>query len=392
MKIKQIWFPLFAVSAFAAFAFSPPAFSKPTVYFAGFALRGSAATTQARFPFTSHLLHQHNANGIDRIDAAIRSKLSGQRSKHFALNLNGLGNIADNQSITAAFTLNRESIGEGKIGATYKLYIQLSGDVLFFDYKHMTVIASYPVSMEYVDAFSHQPTHADIASDVKALYLGHLKLNLINDYIQTLLAAHVKRKYGNHLRVTAVHLSPSALSKMAPAFRNDTSDAREFIAETFGQSLSSNDHVALLPYVKDQAIGNKMALRFANGKVFSLSIPETDYALKISVDKFKRFPYQKRAYATTWIYAAYIQVELLEPLSKHIYLRSKFRDGVVKLIPSNQSEVTNWPVYQEALLKLFKNVTTSFIQPNSSWAEKASNAKDIHQQLASTRKVLQSCR
>lgn len=36
-----------------------------------------------------------------------------------------------------------------------------------------------------IDAFSHQPTHADIASDVKALYLGHLKLNLINDYIQT---------------------------------------------------------------------------------------------------------------------------------------------------------------------------------------------------------------
>jgi hypothetical protein len=256
----------------------------------------------------------------------------------------------------------------------------------------MTVIETDPVSMEYVDAFDNPPTKSAIEKDVRDLYVGHLKLNIINDYVDSLSNATVKRKYGNHLRITRVTISKSAVSDLTPALRDSTPDAREFLAETFGQELSSNDHVALLPYVKDMAIGNKMALRFANGNVFNLTIPQTDYALSLHVKKFRKIAFKKRPYATTWIYAAYIRLKLFEPMSGQTYLDSDFRDGVVKLIPSNQTEVMNWPVYQEALLKLFGDVTHSFLKSDSNWARKSSNSPDIHKQIANTRKVLQSCR
>lgn len=392
MRTKRTLVPLFLAVVCTAAAYASPAYSKPTVYFAGFALRGSAAEITARFPYTSQLLTEKTASGIDPINAEIRSKLLGQKTNAFKLDMRGLGDIAENQSIAAAFTLNRESIGQGRIGDTYKLYIQLSGAVLFFNYKDMTVIANYPVSIEYIDVFDKPPSQTEIYKDVAALYLGDMKLNLISNYVDALAKATLKRKEGNHLRITRVTIAGSAMTDLAPALRNQPSEAREFIAETFGQALSSNDNVALLPYVKDAAIGNKMALRFANGDVFNLTVPETDYAISIHLTKFVKIAVKKQSFATTWIYGAYITLKIFEPLSEKIYLNEHFRDGVVKITPSNQTEVMDWPVYQEALLKLFGNVTRSFLEPNSSWARQSSGSATIRAQLKNTLKVLQSCR
>ncbi len=368
-----------------------PAFAAPTAYFAGFALRGAAASSSARFPYTLALLKTLNANGIDTIDAALRNKLNHFHSSKLNLNLNGLGNVKTGQSIAVAFVLNRETVGKGKIGDVYKLYTQLSGSVLFFDFREMSVIATYPVSVEYVDAFDKPPSPAEIQRDVHDMYFGNIKINLLNDYVKTLASATLKRRYGNRLRVTSVSITLSALADMAPPLRRTPSDAREFVAEAFGQALSSNQHVTLLPYKKDQAIGNKMALRFANGNVYTLSIPQTDYALALNVKKFRRIQYEKKSFATGWIYATYVTVKLYEPLSGHVYLDSKFRDGVAKIIPENQTNVMNWPVYQEALLRLFDDVTTAFSNPESRWARKSSSSPDIKKQLAQTQKVIQSC-
>ncbi|MGH8273965.1 MAG: hypothetical protein ACRES9_06890 [Gammaproteobacteria bacterium] len=375
----------------AAFITTMPAFAAPTAYFAGFALRGAAVSTSARFPYTLALLKKLNANGMDTIDAAIRSRLNHFHSSKLNLNLDGLGNIKMGQSIAVAFTLNRETTGRGKIGDVYKLYIQLSGAVLFFDFREMSVIATYPVSVEYVDAFDKPPSPAEVQRDIRDMYFGDIKVNLLDDYIKTLASATLRRRYGNRLRVTSVNIAPSALAKMDPSLRRTPSDAREFVAEAFGQALSSNQHVALLPYKKDQAIGNKMALRFANGNVYTLSIPQTDYALIVNVKNFRRIQYEKKSFATGWVYATYATVKLYEPLSGHVYLDSKFRDGVAKIIPENETNVINWPVYQEALLRLFNDVTTAFSDPDSPWATQASNDHDIKEQLTQTQKVMQSC-
>jgi hypothetical protein len=135
-----------------------------------------------------------------------------------------------------------------------------------------------------------------------------------------------------------------------------------------------------------------MALRFANGKIYSLSIPSSDYDINLIVSGFRRFQFRKATYASGWVYAAYGHLKIFEPLSNKIYLDDSFRDGVVKVIPANEHHFMNWPIYQAAMLTLFNHATKALSNPTSSWARKSSNDPAISEELQNVKDLLQSCR
>jgi hypothetical protein len=368
-----------------------PAFAAPAVYFAGFALRGAAISLKQRFPYSYEIAAQ-NRNGANQIDAVIRNELANFHSSKFNLSVIGLGTLSGGQSTSVAFVLNRETVGQEQIANIYKLYIQLSGAVLFFDFHGMKVEASYPVSVEYVDAFTSPPTAEQVSQDVRDLYFGSTSVNLLQQYLRTLQNADPRATGGNTLRLTAVKLHPSALAHFPPFLRGNPQDAEEYVAQSFDKALVANQGVAILPYVKDSAIANTMALRFANGTVYSLSIPASDYDIHLNVSGFRRFRFRKTAFASSWVYAAYGRIKIFEPLSNTIYLDDPFRDGVVKVIPANEQRFTSWPVYQDAMLTLFEHVTKALSDPESAWAEKASNNPAISKELQKVKDLLQSCR
>jgi len=380
-----------AITAVAIILPATPVFGNTTAYFAGFALRGAATSLKQRFPY-SYAIASENVNGVNHLDAVLRQDLYQFHSSKFTLDLYGQGDLSHGQSTSVAFVLNRETVGHEQIGNIYKLYIQLSGSVLFFDFRGMKVEASYPASLEYIDAFRAPPTQHQIAHDVRKLYFGHASVNLLRQYLHELKQANPRTRVGNTLRLTSVQIAPGALAKFPPFLQSDSAEAKEYVAESFDKALVANQHVSVLPYAKDVAIGNKMALRFSNGTIYDLSIPRPDYDIHLTVNGFAKFPIQKTAFASSWVYAVYGHLKLFEPLSDDIYLNASFRDGVVKVVPANEDHFMSWPVYQDAMLTLFANVTKALSNPNSAWAQKASNNPAIHNQLLKVKDVLQSCR
>ncbi len=386
-KRISAWLWLIATAALAA----RPAFAVPTAYFAGFALRGAAVTLKQRFPY-SYEIAAENADGENHLDRVIRHELANFKSAKFNLSLTGLGTLSNGRSTSVAFVLNRETIGQEQIANIYKLYIQLSGSVLFFNFHGMKVEASYPVSVEYVDAFYSPPSTEQIAQDVRELYFGGVSVNILQQYVLALHHADPRSTTGNTLRLTSVTLLPNALKRLPPFLRSNPAEADEYIAQTFDKSLVANQNVSVLPYVKDAAIGNTMALRFSNGNVYSLSIPTSDYDIHLTVSGFRRFQFRKTAFASGWVYAAYSHLKIFEPLSNKVYLDDSFRDGVAKIVPANERHFMNWPVYQAAMLTLFNHTTAALANPQSAWAKKASNNPEISKELQNVKDLLQSCR
>lgn len=368
-----------------------PAFAASTVYFAGFALRGAAVALKQRFPY-SYEIATENTNGVNHIDAILRNNLASFSSPKFNLSLTGLGALTSGQSTSVAFVLNRETIGQEQIANIHKLYIQLSGSVLFFDFHGMKVEASYPVSVEYVDAFNSPPTTEQISQDVRELYFGHTSINILQQYQRVLQHANLGATGGNTLRLTAIKILPNAMAHFPPFLRSNPAEAEEYVAQTFDKALVGNQRVAVLPYVEDAAIGNTMALRFASGRVYSLSIPSSDYDINLTISAFRRFQFRKTTFANGWVYAVYGHIKIFEPLSNTIYLNDTFRDGVAKIIPDNEQYFTSWPVYQDAMLTLFNHATKALSNPKSVWAEKASNNPEIAEELQKVKDLLQSCR
>jgi hypothetical protein len=264
--------------------------------------------------------------------------------------------------------------------------------VLFFDFDGMKVVATYPVSVEYIDAFDAAPTHEEIAKDVQEIYFGDLKVNMLRAYLQALQTAVLKPNVGNTLRLTSITITPSALDGLAPSLRLRPMDAQQYVAQAFDKALVANQHVSVLPYSKDAAIGNTMALRFANGTIYNLLIPQADYAIQLTLSGFRKIQYEKTRVGSGWIYAAYAKFKLFEPLSNQVYIDAAFRDGVVKIVPADESSLMDWPVYQEAMLTLFDHLTGALSEPDSAWATKAAGTPAIQNDLIKVRNVLQSCR
>lgn len=387
LKRIAVWSGLITTAVLAA----RPAFAMPTAYFAGFALRGAAVTLKQRFPY-SYEIAAENVDGEKHIDRVIRRDLTNFKSAKFNLSLTGLGTLSNGRSTSVAFVLNRETIGQEQIANIYKLYVQLSGSVLFFDFHGMKVEASYPVSVEYVDAFHSPPTSKQVAQDVRELYFGGASVNILQQYVLALQHADPRSTTGNTLRLTSVTILPNALKRLPPFLRGNPTEAEEYIAQTFDKTLVASQNVSVLPYVKDAAIGNTMALRFSNGNVYSLSIPTSDYDIHLTVSGFRRFQFRKTAFASGWVYAAYSHLKIFEPLSNKVYLDDSFRDGVAKIVPANERHFMNWPVYQAAMLTMFNHTTAALANPQSAWAKKASNNPEISKELQNVKDLLQSCR
>lgn len=148
----------------------------------------------------------------------------------------------------------------------------------------------------------------------------------------------------------------------------------------------------MLPPSKGQAIGNRMATRFANGKVYTLEIPEADYAVELNLDELKRIEYGSTAAGRSFVYGAFLTVRVLEPLSGRVYFDARLRNGATKLVPANQTSVDDAAAFQDALLALLDKFTTALASPEPAWAEKHAGDRAVAKQMQELAKVLQSCR
>jgi hypothetical protein len=289
--------------------------------------------------------------------------------------------------------LDRETISVETIGETRKILVELAGQALFFDFRESAVIAAFPIVNQYRDVKQSAVTREDIAAIVRDMYLGANGVNVLDDFTRTLATARLNPNVSRRIQVTEVKYEP-ALRSLLPEHlaRDDDRALRNTLAQEFSKYLSSGQGIPVLPYSVGHAIGNRMAGRFSNGSVFDLRIPEPDYVIRLDLRNLRKIEYERTAAGTSFVYGAYLHINVSEPLSNTVFLDAIIKNGATKIVPASQTSVDDWPAFQEALLALMEKFSAALAKPEAAWAAKHSDNAAVVKEMKTLQKVLQSCR
>lgn len=329
------------------------------VHFAGFAFRGEFADIQKNYPIVFSISQEKLPDGRGVLDAAFGEKLKSVTLKHARIVEGTLANLGDG-SLTLACGFDTEFIDTEEYEDGYKTVIDLGAQILLFDYSQMRLVASFPIIIELID-FEKKPDDDALRSLVKRLILTQdYEINLIDDFVQLLSEVEIKKSYGSAIKVTNVNVQDQAIVSLPAKFSRDLENFKTFVAQGFGKYLSINQRVAILPFTKGADIGNKMALTFSEASVFQIELPEPQFVIELSIDKFKKVCTDQKSSGACWVYGTFANIRVMQPALGKIYVDEKVKKGVSKIIPRSQVSVQDWSSYQNSLLALFNEVTKQF--------------------------------
>ena len=373
------------------------------VQFGGITFLGDSEDIAKNYRWSSELLAATDANGQSILDKALRERLSAVKNPGFSLvygeHLGSVRPGADS-NIATAFALDRETVSKEKIGDVWKLMVTLSAQAIFVEFNKQgdqafaTLLASWPSVVRYTDTKSHEPTDDDVRAIVRDLYFGNLGVNIFDDFTQSLTALHLNTEVGNRVQVKTVTIGEEAIPHLPPQFAEDRANLEAVIAQEFNKALSVNQRIPVLPYVAGYAaaVQGNMALRFGDGSLLNVKIPQADYEIHLGLKRLKKIEYAKNAAGASLIYGAYLAVTALEPLSNKVYFDATLKNGATKVVPASQANVEDWPAFQESLLILIQQFTQALDAPTAAWAEKYAGNKALVADLKKLQETLQSCR
>jgi len=331
------------------------------VFYAGFAFIGDNVNIETNYPHSFSISKELDNRNLPTLEGVLRKMVSRQKTNNFNLVINKLGNLDKGEGVSVAFALDNETVAIEQLGSYYKIVIDLGAQVLFFDFKGMKVIGSYPIAIQLIDVSDSRPDDILIRDRIRELLVGDkYNINIFDEFAKRLKNIKIKPKFKNSIQVTNVTVEEKALPFLPEVYRTSLNNCRTFLAQNFSKFLSNNQDISVLPYTKGYAIGNKMAARFSNGEIYNFEIPEAQYEIDLTLRGFKKVKYDETKAATSWIYGAYINLKIFQPLLNKIYIDEKFNNGATKIVPIVQKNIYDWPAFQESLFVLFDKLTKEF--------------------------------
>jgi hypothetical protein len=399
---KSLFLSFSCISAFLAIiaivssVASPHALAQPTeVALAGFAYSGDAQSIATRFPYSVRYEKQLKSKS-DSINARIRKDVGGVKIEHVTIvpQLDSLR--GRDQAIATALVLTSETVSVEEFGNLRKLFVLLRGQAMFFDFKSMTVVRSYPISFAYIDVLDRKPTEDEILEKVRFVFEGAGgKPGLISRFSANLARVSFPKTVPRFLQVSKVSISSDARSFL-PAYVNSSSAVSEaWFADIVSEAISTRAGVPIIPYAKGYAVGNVMSMRIADGDVFNLTLPKPDYEITADLTNFKKVKFGESGAGVSFVYGAFANIKIEEPLSGKSFLSSPLKNGETKVVPSTQSFVDDFPAYYDAINHLFVKLAETIDGKNtaqSDWIKSASPQNDIEKQIAATRELFSKCK
>jgi hypothetical protein len=364
-----------------------------SVSLAGFSYSGDFQSIKSRFPYTQRYSESLKASGTSP-DRLLAQAVNAVKIDNFTLKQGELATLkGSDQAIAVSMVMTNETVSYEQIGRAYKVFINLRGQVLFFDFKSMSVLRAYPITVAYLDLLPEPPTDELIDDRVNKLFNGDGgKAGLFQRFATQLASATVPANVPRFLQVSKVTISPEARAEMPEAFKATPTTAETWLADQLSEMISSQTGTPVLPYAKGYAIGNTMAMRFADGTVFNLKIPEADYAFSIDLTQFKRVKTGESVAGTNFVFGSFITVKLTEPLSNRSYFEAALKNGENKQVPASQSDIDNFPAYADSVRGLFRKLTQVWAGKDDPWIKSAASGADLSAQISATQTVLKSCK
>ncbi|WOJ93693.1 hypothetical protein R0135_00655 [Congregibacter variabilis] len=369
--------------------FSQMSAAETSVQFAGFSYISDYQDIDQLFPL-SNKANRGGAASRGAIDAELGNRLKSVSPSGYRLDVDVLAK-PNADAIVTSLALTREVVLVEKIDENYKLLIQLSASALFVDFESMQILKEQPINVQFVDAKPEPYTDREIEQAVERLYFNPGKIDLLGQYIAALNGYSPKRNYSNTIRVGDVIVDDS-VSEFLPEYLQAQGSLEAMLAQSIGKSLVEHHNVSLLPFKKGYAIGNKMSMRFADGKVFSLAIPEPDFELSIQLEAIKKVLFSDTAAGQTWVYGVLSSFEVIEPLSQKTYAKFSFKNGVTKVVPRSQRHWEDWPPFEESIRAGYSKLSLALVSPTKQFSKRHLGGGKEIDQLKSFMGVLDKCK
>lgn len=363
------------------------------VTFAGVAFSGDATSISQRFKYSHQYEKQLKVSGGSGYKRALAA-ITANTPRNFNISTSPIGDIKGNdQALVSSLVVSSETVSVEHFGDVRKLFILLRAQALFFDFKSMNVVRSYPISFGYVDNFQHEPSAQEILERVRLVYEGSGdKPGLFARYASALATATLPTQVSRYLQVTKATLTPE-ITAVLPDYLKSTPGAQEtWAADLVGEAISTRIGVPLVPFSKGHAVGNVMSMQVMNGDVFNLSLPKPDYEIEVDFNNVKKIKFSQSAGGASYVYGTYADIRIHEPMSGTFYLNTSLKNGETKVVPASQTHVDDFPAYYDSVNGMFVKLAETIAGKGGSWIKTAASAPDIEKQIASTSKLMNLCK
>lgn len=390
-RVRSAWCATILVCGIWSVLSSSANAEGPEVAYAGIAYSGDHQSIPTRFPYTTRFEETFRKKGTSASAALFQEVL---RRPPAALSL--VPQIAElkgrDQAVAVALVLSSETVSTEKFGNFYKLFVQLRGQVLFFDFKSMAVVRSYPLNFAYLDVLNHEARPEEIDERVRAVLLGvQDKRGFFARFAEKLQSAALPSGPPRFLQITKVAVAPEALPFMPKSLTDHPMGIETWLADVLAEAISSRTDTPLLPFAKGDAYG-KLIVTVADGAVYELKLPKADYEFALDLTGLKKVKFGDVPAGTSFIYGAFAGLRLEDPFLPRVYLNAAFKNGETKVVPSSQQTVDDFPAFQDAIRGLFVKFSETLAGTNTAWLKSATATTDIDKQIVATRELLKSCR
>lgn len=389
------FFRAIAAGALALAAFVPSVCgAQPThVTLAGLAFAGDAASLDQRFPYSRRYESALAKSGKNAY-AMVKTAVAQAPSEGVQVTTEQIDELKGrDQAIVTSLVVSSETVSVETFGNLRKLFVLIRGQALFFDFKSMTVVRSYPLSFAYIDVFDRDPTGDEVLARVRNVYEGAAgKPGLFARYAAVLAKASVPAQVPRFVKVSKVGLAPELLAALPDYLKGTPGVAETWAADMVSEAISTGVGVPVVPYTQGYAIGGVMPLRVSDGTVFSLTLPKPDYEISVDLSGFKKVKFGEAAAGASYVYGSYANLKIEEPMSGTVYMNSPLKNGEVKVVPATQTYVDDFPAFYDSLNGLFHKLSDAMAGKGNTWVKSASAAPDIDAQILKTKQLLDLCK
>ena len=388
--LKKIKFKtFFFIFLFLVFNNLPYKVFCQNLYFAGFSFLGNA-NQDFRYPVAAKLFDENPTIFKDPLDTALLNL------KRKDLNLiKDLGTIESGEAVTIAFALTDESIErfstiDGVTNA-YKIYAQ----ILVFDFNEKKVITNYPVLVQKETLTNGVPSAIEDFNILKSMYIDtSSKSSIFKFWTEKLETVKLLNAGSIHLQIRDVKLDNAVTNQIPEKLsKNDLLKVRS--AQKLEYHISSKQNVPILPYTLGQ-IGNfkkGLIARFSDSLEYDLTLPEADFVMDLLIREFKNVTVDRGKFEVK-IYAAFITLNVLEPLTNTSYVNSKFdyKNELVFPKSENMQILNEWDVYQRTQDALFSNLARQISKRDDAVLPSITGTANIKSQLAKFEGIINKCK
>lgn len=389
MSLKGIFYVLVATT----FAIGVKAQdSAREILIAGFAFSGDNATKVNRFPYTATIDKELNADESS-LTREVTKRAAGINNPYLKV-VSGKSFRANNSddTLNVVLVLTGETVLLENYGSYWKVFVNLRGDALIFNYKEKSVVRTYPLKLAIFDAVEGQnkPTFTQVKDLIKNNILTNDKEGLISQFESKVSIAKIENKSEKKtFQINSIEIKPEAEKEFPPELRISQTLMKDIVADSLASELTSRTNITLIPPKYNGAI-QAMTIQLDDiSQQLELKVGEADYIMNIIINKLAKAKQQQTNTEVSVLYGANTTIQLIQPDSNTIYLDATLRNGAISITPLNKVSADDFPAYYDVINGLFKKLAVAIKSKDYSWVKVSSGNDKTAEQLEAVSNLIE---